>query len=138
MKFLLTSLVLLSTSLAFAVPVDGKIVYKLPSGELVEREVTLDVPERGQGEVVLSGTDFEWRTKSFKTLTIAGKTTFVAAFKTEFQNKKSTIAFSGTYLKGTNKLMYYGDVYKKNGHSMFDGSVLGFNYIGAFKFAYDR
>lgn len=140
MKNLIASFLLLTSSIVFAapVPVDGKIVYKLPSGELVERMVTLDVPARGQGEVVLSGKNFEWRTKNFKSITVAGKEAFVAAFKTEHENRKSVVVLSGTYLKGSNKILYYGDVYKKSGHSLFGGSLLGFKYIGAFKFSFDR
>jgi len=117
--------------------VDGTIAYKLPNGELVKRSVTLEVPSRGQGEVVLRGEKFEWRTSKFWTVKKAGKTTFIAAFKTQFRQFKSIIALKGTYLKGSNKILYYGDTYKKSGHKDFDKNLQGFRYSGAFKFEYD-
>lgn len=117
--------------------VAGNLVYKLPNGELVKRAVTLEVPSRGQGEVVLRGTKFEWKTTKFWTVKKAGKTTFVAVFKTQFRQFKSLIALKGTYLKGTNKIMYYGDTYKKKGHNFEAESLVGFNYSGGFKFEYD-
>ncbi len=130
--------ILAVSSIAFSKPVDGKIIYKLPSGDLVTRSVTLEVPSRGQGDVVLYGEKFEWRTKKFKTIKKNGRTIFVAAFKTEFMSLKSTIIFKGTYLKGANKLMYYGDMYKKKGHVAFDEKLSGFSHNGGFMFSYDR
>lgn len=122
----------------FAIPVDGKITYKLPSGSLVDRIVTIDVPERGQGEVILTGEGFEWKTKIFKAFNSKKQTFFTAAFHTEHMNKKSTVLLKGTYLKGTNRILYYGDIYKFEGHVPLAESLLGFDYIGAFNFGYDR
>ena len=62
MKLLI--LALMSFSI-FAADVDGTITYRLPNGELVERDVTLNVPSMGQGEVILFGDNFEWRTTEF-------------------------------------------------------------------------
>ena len=138
MKVCLLTFVLFFANYAAAmVPVDGKIVYKLPSGDLVEREVTLEVPERGQGEVILSGEGFEWKTKMFRSYKIKDRTTFVAAFKGEADGKKFTLALSGTYLKGSNKILYYGDVYKTKGHRLLM-NLASFDYVGGFKFSYDR
>ena len=121
-----------------AAPVDGQIFYKLPSGDVATRDVVLEVPSRGQGEVILSGSNFEWRTKAFKTIQVKGQTLFIAAFKAEFMNFKSTIIFKGTYLQGSNKLVYYGDFYKKKGHSELSEDLVGFDYEGGFNFSYDR
>jgi hypothetical protein len=142
MKRLLTLSFLLSffcfsPALALAEAVDGNIIYKLPNGELIKRAVTLEVPSRGQGEVVLRGSKFEWKTTKFWTVKKAGKTTFIAVFKTQFRQFKSLIALKGTYLKGTNKILYYGDTYKKDGHSLDQESLAGFTYSGGFKFEYD-
>lgn len=128
---LFSSAVMASSSVA------GSIVYKLPNGELVKRAVTLEVPSRGQGEVILRGAKFEWRTSKFWTVKKAGKTTFTAVFKTEFRQFKSLVAITGAYLKGSNKIMYYGDTFKKNGHSFEGESLSGFQYSGGFKFEYD-
>jgi len=121
-----------------ATPVDGKIFYKLPSGELTERRVTLEVPSRGQGEVVLSGANFEWRTTQFKTVVKNGKTSFIAAFKTSFMSFKSTMILKGSYLRGSNKILYYGDLYKRDGHKSSELSITNAQYQGGFKFSFDR
>jgi hypothetical protein len=140
MKTLLLSLFLTFSFSGQATPVDGKIVYKLPNGSLVERMVKLEVPSRGQGEVVLSGKNFEWKTSNFWTVKKAGQTKFYAAFKTEFMAQKSVILFKGTYLKGTNKLLYYGDFYKLKGHKEIheNSSLKNFRFGGAFKFKFIR
>lgn len=140
MKIALISTLFILIQSSFAASVDGKIVYKLPNGELVKRDVSIEVPSRGQGEVVLSGKNFEWRTKEFKTVKKYGKTIFMAAFKSQFRQFKSTTVLKGSYLKGTNKIIYYGDVYKKKGHISLQEIVdyKGFKYTGGFKFEYDR
>jgi hypothetical protein len=131
---------LLVTNVAFASPIDGEMTYKTPSGELVDRVVTIEVPSRGQGEVILSGQKFEWKTKAFKSFVVNGETIFIAAFKTQFRNFKSTILFKGTYLKGSNKIIYAGNFYKKTGHKRLENleSMSGFDYSGSFRFDYLR
>ena len=99
MKLLAACLLFVFSTASFATPIDGKIFYVVPSGELVDIDVTLEVPTRGEGEVVLSGNNFEWRTTNFKSFTKNGKKVFLAAFQTEFRNVKSTILFKGTYRK---------------------------------------
>lgn len=139
MKKILMTLVLLATSNVYATPVDGEIFYKLPDGNLAIREVVLDVPSRGQGEVVLTGKNFEWKTEKFWTLKVKGQTLFFAAFKTEFRDLKSTIVFKGTYIQAENQIKYYGSFYKKSGHAEFDKELLtGFKYSGGFTFSYQR
>lgn len=116
--------------IALAKPVDGTLTYKLPSGDLVDRDVVLEVPSRGQGEVVLSGRSFEWRTTQFKSFERLGKQVFVAVFDAEFQGMKSKIIFNGTYLKGSNKLIYTGDMFKVKSRKL--------EHLGVFNFSYDR
>lgn len=62
MKYLLVFLFSLNL---LATEVDGTITYKLPNGELVDRNVSIEVPSRGMGEVVLRGERFEWKTDKF-------------------------------------------------------------------------
>lgn len=140
MKALFLGLLLAFSTASYAAPIDGQIFYTLPSGEYVERDVTLEVPSRGEGEVVLSGNNFEWRTSNFTSYTKKGKTVFVAAFQTEFREFKSTIVFKGTYIKGTNQIVYYGDMYKKNGTTEVDllSEQNDFAFSGGFRFSYDR
>ena len=101
-----------------AATADGEVFYTLPSGEFVEREVTLEVPSRGEGEVVLRGSTTELRTETFFTVQRKGKTTFYIVFETTSPNgKKAKKIFRGTYIRGTNKAVYYGDIYRKSyGH----------------------
>ncbi|MEO0336334.1 MAG: hypothetical protein AAF202_08060 [Pseudomonadota bacterium] len=122
-----------------AAEVEGQIFYKVRDGELVKRDVTLEVPSRGQGEVVLKGERFEWRSANFwTTRTEAGETLFTVAFQTEFMGKQSTIALRGTYLRGSNEISYNGSFYKKDDHSETDESLSGLLYNGGFVFSYDR
>ena len=140
MKTFFVTLLLSMAITAHAAPVDGKIVYQLPSGEIVDREVRLDVPPRGIGEVILSGEKFEWRTENFWTVKKAGQEKFYAVFKAEFMGMKSTILFKGTYIRGTNKILYYGDFYKQKGfHDITQANGLrNFTFKGGFKFEYIR
>jgi hypothetical protein len=130
MKLFLALLMAILSVVALAKDVDGKLTYKLPSGDLVTRDVVINVPSRGQGEVVLSGKNFEWRTTNFKSFKRLGKDIFVAFFETEFMGMKSTLMFKGTYFKGNNTLMYVGDIYKIKKKKI--------NHIGLFHFQYDR
>jgi hypothetical protein len=135
LSVLIASLLTLSVS---ATQVDGKLFYKLPSGDLAERSVTLEVPSRGQGKVTLSGPNFNWTTDKFKTVTKNGKTSFVAAFKTSFMNFKSVMIFKGTYIQANDKILYYGDFYKRDGHNNLDAQVTGAQFQGGFDFSYNR
>jgi hypothetical protein len=130
MKFTILALALSFSLSALATPVDGTITYKLPTGDLVDRDVVLEVPSRGQGEVVLSGKSFEWKTKKFKSYKSSGRDIFVAVFNTEFMGKKSKLIFRGTYFKGNNKLIYTGNIFKKKKRKL--------DHIGLFNFNFDR
>lgn len=132
-------MVLLFSVGVHAAPVDGEIFYVTPtSGDIAIRNVTLEVPSRGQGEVVLSATNFDWRSTDFWTTFENGKTIFNVAFKTQFMNFKSTIVLKGTYLKGKNKIKYYGDFYKKKGYGAYNKDLSDMKYAGGFNFNYDR
>jgi len=122
----------------FAKPVTGDLYYKKGSGEIAHRAVTLEVPSRGEGEIVLSGNGFEWRSTDFWTTKRNGRTLFTVAFQTEFMDKKVVIALEGTYLNGTNEIIYSGNVFKKNGHEPVNRDLSDFVYIGGFHFSYDR
>lgn len=138
MRKILFLLTLFVSPLAMATAVDGSVFYLTSDNRLVEREATLEVPSRGQGEVVLAGRGFEWRTENFWTVQSKGKTIFYASFLTEFRGFQSTIVFRGSCLKGDNRLMYYGDFYKKPGHDASSRSMDEFTYEGGFAFDFDR
>ena len=143
MKLILSTLLLLTSIVSNAAVVDGEIFYKKPDGEVSTRLVTLEVPSRGQGEVVLSNERFEWRTTKFKSFKKNNRTTFIALFETSFLFFiKGTIALKGTYINGNNKVLYYGDFYKQKGHNVeletLDQNLSGFEHKGGFRFEYDK
>ena len=139
MKFTMFLIALLFGFSASATEVPGKIFYKTKSGEIVKRAVTLEVPSKGQGDVILRGESFEWKSQNFwTTRASSGEVTFTTAFATEFMDKKSIIALDGTYLKADNKIIYYGSFYKKKGDSMNEKDISDFDYQGGFKFVYER
>ena len=141
MKKSLLTVLILSSFIVQAKPVEGTMTYKLPSGELATRDVTIDVPAKGQGEVSLNGKSFTWKTKKFGSFTRKNQTTFWSAFKSEYNNKKFTYLFVGTYLKGSNKLIYAGNYYKKKGHSfnLVDiKNIKKMKHVGLFNFEYLR
>jgi len=132
MKFFMSALLLSLISSAYAVAVEGEVFYKLPDGTMAVRDVILDVPEKGQGEVVLSGKSFEWRTKKFKSKTKNGQTFFKIVFNVEFEEKKSIQIFKGTYFKTSDHIKYYGSIYKK------EDNKSKAKYIGGFEFNFER
>jgi hypothetical protein len=110
MKWLL--LVGLICTNAMATEVTGKIFYSTPEDELAVREMTLEVPSRGEGEVVLRGKKVEWKTNKFHSHRENGRTLFVADFDVERNGKKKIISFRGTYLRTSDQVLYYGDFYR--------------------------
>ena len=127
MKYLLFFLFSLNL---LAVEVDGTLTYKMPNGELVDRPVTIDVPPRGQGEVILRSGIYEWKTSKFWSKEKHGKKIFAALFDAKYRDQKSQFLLKGTYLKGSNKLIYTGDVYMKKNQEK--------KHIGLFHFEYLR
>lgn len=124
---------------ALAAEVPGQIFYKKKDGEVARRDVTLDVPSMGQGEVILKGKNFEWKTTDFwSEKTAQGEVIFTAAFKTEFMGMKSTIALEGTYVNGTNEIIYNGNFYKKDNHDPVNKDISDFEYNGGFTFNFIR
>jgi hypothetical protein len=139
MKLSIIFIAVLFSLSSWAKPVEGEIFYKKSDGDVARRAVTLEVPSKGEGEVVLRGNGFEWRSTDFWTKKKDnGQIMFIVAFKTEFMDKPSTIAFVGTYLKGSNEIIYNGNFYKKEGHDFVRGDDSDFRYEGGFSFNYLR
>lgn len=102
------------SSASFAVEVPGKVFYKMPAGELVQREVSLDVPARGQGKVILKSAHHSLESHAFKTKKVNGRTIFSVLFLNPPGAPANTaMVLTGTYLRGSNYVAYYGDVYSK-------------------------
>lgn len=119
---------------------DGHVVYKMPSGELVTRDVTLEVPMRGEGDVYLIGGDQRVKAAAFKSKTFMGRTVFAIAFmNAPGAPEGSTGVFVGSVLHGTNEVMYYGDIYMRNEKSKglvenWDDVTHNVTYLGGFHF----
>ena len=110
MKLLL--LMMLLSSNVLATEVTGKIFYATPDDELAVREMTLEVPARGEGEVILRGEKVEWKTDKFHSFDENGRKVFVADFDVERNGQKKVLSFRGTYIKTADQILYYGDFYK--------------------------
>jgi hypothetical protein len=134
---------------AHAVEVPGKVIYKMPSNELVTRDVSLDVPPRGQGKVIWKSAHSTMESHAFKTKKMNGRTIFSVLFLNPPGAPDHTaMLISGSYLRGTNEVIYYGDIYSKHfteGHGDFDGLLNDaeatmdqdgseWSYAGGFKF----
>lgn len=101
-------------SIALAAEVPGKVFYKMPSGEMVKREVKLDVPARGQGKVIFKTTNHNLESHAFKTKKAHGRTIFSVLFLDPPGAPEHTaMVLTGTYMRGTNYVVYYGDIYSK-------------------------
>lgn len=152
-KFILLITCLFSFSIfAESVEVPGKVFYVMPEGEMVKREVSLVVPEKGQGDVILKVKDKEHVAHKFWHYVRNGRTVFNAVFKVEHDEHKAALLLTGSYLRGSNKVKYWGDFYKKkmgqdHDHIFIDSSksvedILshhkGWMHKGGFAFWYDR
>lgn len=105
---------LFAAGLASAVEVAGNFVYKMPAGELVVRDAVLDVPPRGQGSVVLKYAGTSVSSDKFRTRESHGRTIFEVLFMNPPGPPANTaVVLTGSYIRGTNAVIYYGDVYFK-------------------------
>lgn len=92
----------------------GAVFYKMPAGELVTREVTLEVPARGQGNVILRGDSLEMIAHGFKTVRSHGRSVFYVVFLDPPGAPANTaVVYRGSYIRGAGKAVYWGDVFTK-------------------------
>ena len=140
LSFYLAAVILGFSGNLQAAEAEGQVFYKLPSGELVHRDVTLEVPSRGEGDVILRGETTEFTSIKHFTVKKKGKTTFYVIFKeTSPEGKVVYKVFRGAYLRGTNQAKYYGDIYVKTqvpGTSTLAEASVG-KYVGGFWFKAD-
>lgn len=114
-RFVLIVLSVMSWSFAAsAVEVPGQVFYKMPTGDLVFRDVTLDVPPMGRGKVIFKSEHYNIESHGFKTIKSHGKITFAVVFLNPPGAPANTaMALVGSYIRGSNHVMYFGDVYAK-------------------------
>lgn len=99
---------------ANGVDAKGKVLYKNKDGKLVSREVSLFVPEKGQGDVVLTAGETKVKAHAFKAVKQGNRTIFAVVFlNPPGAPEKTAAGFMGTYMRGTNLAVYYGDMYAK-------------------------
>ena len=100
------------TGYAASIDAPGQVFYKMPNGEIVKRAATLQVPSRGQGQVVLKGAQSNLVAERFFSKKKNGRTIFYVVFD-KFPGKKADqrAVYRGTYARGSNMALYYGDVF---------------------------
>jgi hypothetical protein len=98
-----------------SVTAQGAVFYKMPAGELVKREASLEVPARGQGDVILRSGSLELKAHGFKTVRKHGRAVFYVVFLNPPGAPENTaVVYRGSYLRGSNAAKYWGDVFSKS------------------------
>ena len=143
MKFTLSILALLFSFNTFAVVATGEVFYKIPErNEIVNRAMSLSVPARGIGNVVLiSSRGTEINSSRFWTGEDHGRKVFHVLFSalknpTDPNSESIDMLFVGTYIRGANLASYYGDIYFGAAASSIEmaQTLEGFNHVGGFSF----
>lgn len=111
----------------------GGVTYKHPRGYLVNRNCRLWVPARGEGQVVLNCQGYKMASSDFTTRTEEGRKIFIINFSDVPGAPDGTSAqYRGTYLRGSNKAIYYGDVFSQTES---DAGKSDWTFAGGFKFS---
>lgn len=113
-QIFVVALLALLPAKAFSTTLDapGKVFYKMPNGEIVTREATLEVPARGQGDVRLKGSHTEITARRFFSRSHNQRTIFYVIFDEYPGQQQGDVAvYRGTYSRGSNMAIYYGDVF---------------------------
>jgi hypothetical protein len=122
-------------ALASSVTAPGKVFY-VKDGAIVQREASLEVPSRGQGQVILKTASIDLVASSFSSRKENGRTIFYVLFKDVPMAPAGTeMAFKGTYVRGSNLAVYYGDIFKRGPGNSDPHS--GWEYSGGFRFGVD-
>ena len=109
----------------------GGVTYKHPNGALVNRDCRLWVPARGQGEVKLSCSGTEIATTDFNVEVKESRKIFTVNFQNVPGAPEGTQAqYRGTYLRGSNRAIYYGDIFTK----LTGSENTDWQYTGGFMF----
>ena len=117
MRILVLSIMLLFGANAYvgdSIDAPGKVFYKLPDESIVKRDVVLTVPSRGEGKVYLRSGRISVEAARFFSRELNGRTIFYVIFdQYPGQSSENELAvYRGTYTRGSNLALYYGDVFK--------------------------
>lgn len=113
---------------------DGYVSYTHPDGNIVTRDCSLWVPARGQGDVTLKCGDWSTSSKNFYVDKNFGKTNFSVIFDNMDGAPEGMMAwYTGSYLRGKNQALYYGDVFTSTmDTTTYQSSE--WSYVGGFMF----
>jgi hypothetical protein len=110
----------------------GYVSYVHPEGQIVDRECEMWVPAMGQGAVKLTCQNFAIESTEFTSRTENGRRVFSVVFKDVPGAPAGAKAlYEGTYMRGSNKAYYYGDVYAQSAGDSDDV----WNFAGGFMFS---
>lgn len=123
MKKLITVFLIITSSFIFAyenkaVETPGKIFFKDQDNMIQKKSVTLFVPPMGQGDLWLSCDEHgDLNAERFFSKKKSGRVVFYIIFPNphDLENAESKLVFKGTYTRGTNAALYYGDFFQVDG-----------------------
>lgn len=139
----------------------GEIFFKSSTtSEIIPHPSTLNLPARGEGDISLEIGDKKFVASKFFSVKKNGRVIFYVVFKCnnslmeqneedETKMHEGVHVFRGTYTRGSNMALYYGDVFHKEGKDLIsnfdENSIIeeinsgakGFTYHAGFYFKTD-
>lgn len=149
MKKIVVLLSLIVTSVLFANSFEpkesvGKMFYKDETNKISKSDVSLYYDSEGDGGIRINCEKHgEMLAEAIIVKRSAGRPVVYLVFpnpkSSEIEGKEehTKLVLKGTYLKGENMAIYYGDFFEVSGHHEFTGDELGghsWNYLGGFGF----
>lgn len=90
----------------------GQVFFKKADGVIEKKPVTLLIPKRGEGQAYLKSGRILVEAEKYFSVDKNGRKIFYMIFDQFIgQKNKEKAVFRGTYIRGTNKALYYGDVF---------------------------
>lgn len=140
-----------SVAVAQNVEVDGLFYFKTQSDEIAREQAMISVPSRGEGDVIVTAFGREMVADRFFSREDAGRTVFYVVFDDaecllpgEGFSHDHSVVMRGTYLRGSNLVLYVGEVFKVH-HSVLGSKIEDFEanyrrheYLGGFAFKRPR
>jgi len=114
LSFLLCFLSLQSFAHYGGMTADGGVFFKTGQGDIAKYAATLFVPTQGVGNAQLTIGDKKAASHGFRVEEQNGRSIFTVVFLDPLHTGKRVAYFlRGTYLRGTNVALYYGDIFAK-------------------------